>query len=255
MVVDSESDPVESFVAVSARKVSDESRTPITNPDRITFGYLYRHALEICNLERGLGFTVFRWLFQPRRAAREFLFEDRTRYVKPFTALALAVTLITFVSFQLFDIDSQMATANLQLAQLPERFRPSIELALRYVVQFVHLFLVVSLPFQALLNSYLFRHAKWYFPEHMVVMTYLYTMQMLINISVLPLFLVNEVLFGVVSTIAAPCYLIWAIFQVYDTRWWYSLMAWIGYLIIGAIIPGILAALLFGMIFSTGLAN
>lgn len=166
MAADSKADFRESSVSGVSRVDSNASEVHIPQTERITFGYLYRHAIEICDRERGLGFTVFRWQVQPRRAAEEFLFVDRGGYVKPFAALAPAVTLISFVAFQLFDMNSQMATANSQLAQLLERFRPSLQLALSYVVQFIHVFLVISLPFQACLNSLLFWQAQWFFPVH-----------------------------------------------------------------------------------------
>ncbi len=255
MVIDSEVDTSESLPMDGSRRDSVGRKGSASEIERITLGYLYRHALEICNLERGLGFTVFRWVAQPRRAAQEFLFEDRGRYVKPFTTLALAVTLITFVSFQLFDLNAQMATANSQLAQLPEHFRPALQLALSYVVQFIHVFLVISLPFQAWRNSLLFRHVKWFFPEHMVAVTYLYAIQMLINTCLLPLMMVHEIFFGLISSIAAPAYVFWAIFQIYGAQWWRTILAWGGYLLIGSIMPAVLASILFGVIYLTGFAN
>jgi hypothetical protein len=89
----------------------------------------------------------------------------------------------------------------------------------------------------------------------MVAVTYMYAIQMLINTCLLPLILVNEFFFGVISTIAAPAYVFWAISQIYESPWWRTFMAWVGYLLIGAIMPGILAFFLFGVIYLTGLAN
>ncbi len=192
----------------------------MTAPSRITFEYLARHALELFNLERGIGFTIWRWLFQPGQAAQEFLFIARARYVKPFTALALAVTIMTYVSLQWVDIPSQLSVDSPQLRQIPERARPGLQLAMNYVVQFFHVFLVIALPFQAAINWLIFRGQKWHYPEHLVVVTYLYTIQTLLSMLFLPLIIWQPSIFGVASAFVSPAYLFWAIWQVYQTRWW-----------------------------------
>lgn len=233
----------------------DVASEKLSSPDRLSFAYLLRHALETLNLERGIGFTVWRWLATPQQAAREFLFEDRSRYVKPFTTLALSVTLITFLSLQIFEVQSKLDAAAPQLSQLPEQYRGSFQLALTLVIQYLHIFLVVALPFQALANWFVFRESQWFFPEHLAALSYMNSIQLLINASLIPLFAVNEAIFSVITFFAAPLYLYLALWRVYEAKWWLALVGFLCQMMIGSIIPGLVVGLLFVVIHFGGFAG
>lgn len=224
----------------------------ITPPERITFQFLGRHALELFNLERGLGFTVWRWAIQPRRAAQQYLFEDRSRYVKPFTLLALTVSLIAYVSFQVMGLQSQISVDSPQLSQFPEHLRPALHLALNYVIQFFNLFLVVSLPFQAAVNRLLFAKSGFHYPEHLVVVVYLYSIQTLITLLTLPVILWQPDAFGIVSSLLPLVYLFWSMLKIFQTTWWRALLAFLVYLFLGSLIPGLAAGILFLIIMALG---
>ncbi|MBL8891772.1 MAG: DUF3667 domain-containing protein [Planctomycetaceae bacterium] len=245
----------DSPVARKNETPGDAFGTSLPAPERLSFAYLLRQALETLNLERGIGFTVWRWLVMPHQASQEFLFHDRVRYVKPFTFLALSVTLVTFVSLQIFEAEVKLEAAAPQMSQLPEKYRSSFRLALTLVIQYLHVFLVIALPFQAFVNGFVFRKTKWFYPEHLVVLAYLNSTQLLINASLVPLFLVNETIFSIVTSFAAPLYLLFSFWRVYEARWWLAAIGLLCHIMIGSIVPGLVVGLLFVVIHFGGFAG
>lgn len=220
-------------------------------PTRITVGYLFGHALELANLERGIGFTIWRWLFQPRLATQEFLYIDRTRYVKPFTLLALAITLITYITLQWLGMEKELSNNNAQLRQFPEYLRPAVQQSLDIVRQYFHVFLVVAIPVQALANQLIFRRSGIYYPEHLVIVTYLFAIQTLLSVLCVPLVVWKPNLFGNIVGILLPVYLLWAIQQSYQTKWYWAALALLVYLVLGSLIPGIVTMALVALFWLT----
>lgn len=79
--------------------------------NRIDKKYLYNEIKGLLNLEKGLFLTIKNLLIKPGKSVREFLFENRKKYVKPiifliFTSLffSLIISLLD-VNFSLFNID------------------------------------------------------------------------------------------------------------------------------------------------------
>lgn len=64
---------------------------------RIDRNYISSEIRSVFNLEKGLFFTVKSLLINPGKSVREFLFEDRKKYVKPIVYLLIAAILFSFI--------------------------------------------------------------------------------------------------------------------------------------------------------------
>lgn len=214
-------------------------------PERVSFGFLARHLLELFNFERGLGYTCWRWLREPGQAAEDFLFRDRKRFVKPLTLLTLIVAIVTYVSFQLVGLREQLTLDNPIFQEIPERARDAVQRSLQGVQSFLNVFLVIALPFQAGVLAMMFRQQRWHYPEHFVVVVYIYSMQSLLSLVQTPLIFVWPSLFGGLTAVITLLYVWWALGQVYPAPWYRVFMAFLMYLIIGSLVPGLAAGILF----------
>ena len=81
------------------------------NVKRIDGHYISHELQHLLHFEKGFLLTVRELLFRPGKSVREFLFEDRTKYVKPVIFLiftTLIFTLITHsfhIDYDFFNID------------------------------------------------------------------------------------------------------------------------------------------------------
>jgi len=80
--------------------------------NRIDRSYVYNEIQSLLNLEKGFLLTVKNLLVKPGKSVREFLFEDRKKYVKPLIFLIFTSIVFSFliksldISFNFFNIDT-----------------------------------------------------------------------------------------------------------------------------------------------------
>jgi len=74
-----------------------------SNPVRIDKAYVVNEVRSVLNVERGILFTVKELILRPGENIRLFLYEDRSRLVKPLIFLVVC-SLIYTVLMQIFDV-------------------------------------------------------------------------------------------------------------------------------------------------------
>lgn len=69
---------------------------------RIDGHYISHEIQHLLHFEKGFLFTVKALLISPGKAIREFLFEDREKYIKPVLFLIFTSVIFTFIAHSLF---------------------------------------------------------------------------------------------------------------------------------------------------------
>ena len=157
---------------------------------RITLRSIGAEVLSQINLEKGLGYTIKMMLLAPGNAIQEYLFEDRRRMMRPLPLVLLLTALATFVSFQFLDLDKSFSapiTDSVQMSGLPPELIPLIELLRKLGKQYFNVILMSSIPAMALASYWMFRKARLYYAEHLVVNMYIYSIQTCFLLIFLPL--------------------------------------------------------------------
>lgn len=92
--------------------IDTEDGKPNSRLKRIDKNYLINEFRSILNLEKGFLLTVRNLVVKPGVSIREFLFEDRKKYVKPILFLILTSVIFSIligslnIQFSLFNIDN-----------------------------------------------------------------------------------------------------------------------------------------------------
>lgn len=92
------------------KKIKEKDKTN-SKLKRIDKHYLYAEIQSLLNLEKGFLLTVKNLLIKPGQSVREFIYENREKYVKPILFLILTSVIFTFIinsldiNFSLFNID------------------------------------------------------------------------------------------------------------------------------------------------------
>lgn len=224
-------------------KIPEERQVP-----RLTWRFLVEETLAQFHLEKGLGYTVKKLALAPGEAVYEFLFEDRTRLVRPLPLLALTATLATLISLQ-FVPGTDELLAELREDEdflvMPALVQRAIELATYAFTKYFNLMYLSSIPTIAFATWILLsRGLTW--TEHLVLNSYMYAIQSVIYLCFLPLILVHPLL----ASMQFFPMMIWTVFayrRIFDLTFWpaigYSALI---YLISNAIYTGF-AVLAFGI--------
>jgi hypothetical protein len=194
-----------------------------STPERITLRYLANELLLIANLEKGFGYTVKQLLLRPRQAVVEFLQEDRKRMMKPLPMLALLVTLATFLSLRVLPLGEPL-WQNFKEGGAADLLSPLLQESIRLLTiamqRYFNIFFVLSLPGQAIGSYLLFRKSGYNFAEHLVINTYLFNIQTLLYILIVPLITWNENIAGPMLIIGMFGYWYYAMNRVFQPHWW-----------------------------------
>ncbi|MDZ7897873.1 MAG: DUF3667 domain-containing protein [Arcicella sp.] len=84
---------------------------PSNKPKRIDGHYLSHEIQHLLHFEKGFLFTARELLLRPGKAVREFIFDDRNKYVKPIIFLIFssviytAITHFTHIKISFFNVD------------------------------------------------------------------------------------------------------------------------------------------------------
>jgi hypothetical protein len=99
---------------IKKEKTQEDNRIDVKNKlKRIDGQYISHEIQHILHFEKGFLFTLKNLLLKPGKSIREFLFEDRDKYVKPILFLIVMSVVFTFVihllhlkNFAFFNIDT-----------------------------------------------------------------------------------------------------------------------------------------------------
>ena len=67
--------------------------------ERISLKSIWKQLLEIINFERGIFYTIWKLIVSPGKSIRLFLFEDRSKLVKPFKFLIIMVAFVALIEY------------------------------------------------------------------------------------------------------------------------------------------------------------
>ncbi|MEM6634075.1 MAG: DUF3667 domain-containing protein [Bacteroidota bacterium] len=82
-------------------------------PKRITWKHIFESFLGIFKLEKGLLYTLKGLLLHPGTTLRTYLFEDRTKLMKPFAFFIFTTTLAVLISVNLDPFSAELMKGNL----------------------------------------------------------------------------------------------------------------------------------------------
>jgi len=193
--------------------------------ERISLQHIGEVILAQLNLERGLAYTIRRLVRTPRAAMQEYLFENRRRMVAPLPLLLLTVGIATFLSYQFLDLETELALRPEQEGAwntIPAGMRTALQFLLSFSRQYFNLVLISAIPFQALASFYVFGKQQLYFAEHLVINTYIYSIQTLL---VIPLMLLIYWLPSLETAIGGGIgalsigYLFYAFILIFEQNW------------------------------------
>lgn len=162
---------------------------------RITLRHLSGELLKLANLEKGFGYTVRQFVARPGHAAREYLYQDRSRMMKPFPMLALVATIATFLSLRLLLLGAplwQSLKAEGIGSRLPLAVQEALHLVTIGMQKYFNIAFMLSLPGQSVGTFLLFRKTGYNLVEHLVINTYLFAVQTLIYILFLPFITIDS---------------------------------------------------------------
>jgi hypothetical protein len=196
------------------------------NPDktkiaRISWKSLTEHFLEQLNLERGLGYTVKQLLARPRAAVEEYLFEDRHRMVKPLGFLLLVVAIAAYLSSFLLNFERELGPLLAQdpfFQSLPEDIRKLFIRFFNLSQQYFNLFLMSNIPATTLATYLIFRDKQLNFPEHLVINVYIFSIQTLLILPLIP-FMVKVPVLPFMVLILNIGYFYYALTKIFDQAW------------------------------------
>ena len=212
-------------------------------PKRITIRYLVDELLLIANLEKGLGYTVKQFLIRPRQATIEYLQLDRKRMMKPFPMLLLFVTIATFLSLRLLPLGESL-WESMEEDGAAKLFPPIMQEGLRLITiamqKYFNIIFMLSLPGQAIGSFILFRKQGYNFAEHLVVNTYLFSVQTLIYTFIIPFLYWNDNMLGLILVLGMYGYWLFALYQIFQPTKWQLIWSSIAIVLIGQAVTNFL---------------
>jgi len=183
-----------------------------TELKRIDRHYIVYEIKEVLFTNSGFLFTIKRLLTNPGESIREYITEDRSRYVKPITFLIITSLIFTFVN-HFFHI----GTMGISTQQSETEF-PTVKLFLNWMVDYHGYSAMISGLFIAFWVKLFFRKSGYNFFEIFVLLCF---------VSGLTSFCFSfiQILQGLthlrlirMSLLVALIYHIWAIGQFFDKR-------------------------------------
>jgi len=188
---------------------------------RITLSRVGEELLSQINLEKGIGYTIKMLITAPGAAIQEYLFEDRSRMMRPLPLVLLLTAIATFLTFQLLPLNQEFSKPldeSVQMTGIPADMMPLLELLRKLGKQYFNLILMSSIPFMALASHWLFKKSGLYYAEHLVVNMYLFAVQTLMLILFLPLIAVISWSASIILLFTLA-YFTYAFFNIFQISW------------------------------------
>ncbi len=202
--------------------------------ERITMKSILEGILDVFNLEHGLIYTVVALTIRPGKAIRTYLYEDRTKLVKPFRFLLLTIALATFATVQYFKYSEAGAEFAAGFADgyrsqgggaagNPEDIKREAELIQHWseiFTSYFNLFLLFGVPVLALATYWVFRRRMNY-AEHLVANSYITGNMTLLYLLMMPcLLLIQYETMSLIYMVFLLVYSIFAYTRLYQEKWW-----------------------------------
>ena len=181
---------------------------------RITLRRLLSPVLELASWERGLVQTSVALVTRPGKSINDYLAGKRVRYVPPIKFVAIVISAVLVLLWLLGPVDA--AGRDTRQVELLHRMARMIE-------QYGNVLFLSTVPFIAAATRILFRARGLNFAEHLVVNAYVFGIQNLVSLPILPLQRYSpatETWLGIVYFVFYVGYFAVVLRQVMARRWW-----------------------------------
>lgn len=213
-----------------------------TTVNRITLRGIGAEILAQFNLEKGLGYTIRELLVAPDRLIATYLFEDRSRIMRPLPLLLLVVTVTTLTTLWHFPMETEI-NDSIRNSDLPSTIIPAIEQFVYFSRQYYNLLLMSSLPAIAFGSFLLFGALKLHYAEHLVINTYIFSIQTILTLPFVP-FVTLAPWLGVVMAGLSAGYFLYAYREIFQRKWGEIILKTVGIFLIAQMLQGILFMIL-----------
>lgn len=202
-------------------------------PPRITFKVVWNSLLDLFSLEKGIFHTLWCLLIRPGKMVYNYLFEDRTKDIKPFKFLIFTTALAVLVSVRYSSMEANFlegldagiemnAKKNdksaAEIAEMKEGIETYKVFAHKVFNDYANLVFLIAIPITSFFTFLFFRSSQFYYTEHLVLKAYLQGFQNLLFVLSFPLLFKFPESFIVYLAIAIG-YAIYAYKDVFDTKW------------------------------------
>ncbi|MGK0391510.1 MAG: hypothetical protein ACI94Y_004275 [Maribacter sp.] len=185
--------------------------------ERITFPYLWKKILSVLNFEKGLPFTIWQFVVRPGKAAHEYLFGDRKKFMDPVKFTVLAIAIGTYILLNL------MSNVHNSFGELFPVEDKKTQAGLAYlgtlVDKYYNLFLFLNIPMYAIMTKILFKKKQLHLAEHIVINAYLYAVATYATIFLLVFPKDWAMITMNIFSIIVSVYIIWAYKKIFEESW------------------------------------
>ncbi|MEL6923251.1 MAG: DUF3667 domain-containing protein [Bacteroidota bacterium] len=190
-----------------------------TPPERITMRHIGGRILASFDLEKGLLYTFWSLTVAPGKALREYLFEDRSRMVKPMRLLLLMVAISTLVSLQVVsNVNGAETPEMIPVDALPELWKENATSLNALFLKYFNVLQLLKVPLYALATFWFFKKQQYFFAEHLVINAYIFSYQSFWITVLLPVILLSSKLGIGLVTLFLFGYITFVFIQLFGDR-------------------------------------
>lgn len=196
--------------------------------ERISMKTIWQAVLDLFNLEKGIFYTLYALTVKPGEVMRTYIYHDRTKLVKPFRFLILAVAIGTILTVNFLDMEFMIKEfgagfkEGLEGNEKGKLENESLSLYFRNIqilyVNYFNVLLLMAVPISSLLTFIILR-SKLNFAEHLVINSYIFSYTNFIYILIIPLIsLLDYASFTMIYLILTYLYTVYAFIQVFNLK-------------------------------------
>ncbi len=171
------------------------------------------------NLEKGIFFTLKEFAFYPGRAAENYLFGDRKRFMDPIKLLILTTSIATFITLSFVDMTEGMKAAfyySESANSVPKEFIEEVGILFQKYYNLLYLSMVPCIAFFAWA---IYKSKGWYFAEHLAIAMYISSVVNGISILSIP-FLLYDFSIGTTIILAFQFPYLWFCYhKIFKEDW------------------------------------
>jgi hypothetical protein len=209
------------------------------NLKRIDGRYIVHEIAHIFHAERGLLYTLKKMLTSPGKSIRQFVTEDRSRYMKPVTFLIITGLIYTIVC-QLFHIDAKYFYLQTSSEEIPF---PTVNFILNWMVTHQGYAGIIIGLFMAFWIKLFFRKSGYNIFEIFILICYVSGISLLFHSMIVVIEAVTHLRLLHIANGIVLAYFAWAAVQFFNTK---KIVSFIKALLsygLGCFIFGILVAM------------
>ena len=185
---------------------------------RIDRRYIIREIASSFNAERGMLYTVKKILVSPGESIKQYITEDRSRYMKPIMFVIITSLIYTLVS-HFFHVDAKEFQRQLEVeAEAEQLVLPTLDLLLNWTIDYSGYMSIIIGLFMAFWVKLFFRKYGYNLFEIFVLFCYISGISTLFFSILFIIQGLTHLNLIYPTSLFAMIYTIWAIGQFFDKR-------------------------------------